>query len=195
IQHDAPSIQYVVLQGILPLVIAAFTLAGMIFVSVQIDPIISLLALTITPILFVLSMASSRLVRLRSRNIKELDSSAMSVVQEVLGFIRTIKAFGQEHREYERFVRHSSKRLAGQIRLARLQATFSTLIGLVVAGGTAATLYVGVVHVRAGQLSIGSLLLLMAYIVQMYQPLQALSTKTADLQTWLASLERTFRLL
>ena len=195
IQHDAPSIQYVVLQGILPLAVAVFTLIGMIYISVQIDPTICLIALGITPILFVLSMASSRLVRLRSRHIKELDSTAMSVVQEVLGFIRTIKAFGQEHREYERFVRHSSKRLTGQIRLARLQATFSTLIGLVVAAGTAATLYVGVVHVRAGQLSIGSLLVLMAYIVQMYQPLQALSTKTSDLQTWLASLERTFRLL
>ena len=195
IQHDAPSLQYVVLQGILPLVIAAFTLAGMIFISVQIDPTISLLALAITPILFVLSMASSRIVRLRSRNIKELDSSAMSVVQEVLGFIRTIKAFGQEHREYERFVRHSSKRLAGQVRLARLQATFSTLIGLVVAAGTAAALYVGVLHVKAGKLSIGSLLVVMAYVVQMYQPLQALSTKSSDLQTWIVSLERTFALL
>ena len=195
IQHDAPSIQYVVLQGILPLVIAGFTLAGMIFISLRIDPTLSLFALAITPVLFVLSMASSRVVRLRSRNIKELDSSAMSVVQEVLGFIRTIKAFGQEHREYERFVRHSSKRLAGQIRLARLQATFSTLIGLVIAAGTAAALYIGVVHVKAGRLTVGSLLVVMAYIVQMYQPLQALSTKTSDLQNWLVSLERTFALL
>ncbi|HEV7550321.1 MAG TPA: ABC transporter ATP-binding protein [Candidatus Angelobacter sp.] len=195
IQHDAPSIQYVVLQGILPLVIAGFTLAGMIYISVRIDPTISLLALAITPILLVLSIASSRLVRLRSRNIKELDSSAMSIVQEVLGFIRTIKAFGQEHREYERFVRHSSKRLAGQVRLARLQATFSTLIGLVIAAGTAAALYVGVLHVKAGKLSVGSLLVVMAYVVQMYQPLQALSTKTSDLQNWLVSLERTFALL
>ncbi len=195
IQHDAPSIQYVVLQGILPLAVAVFTLIGMIFITVRIDPTICLIALAITPVLFVLSMASSRLVRLRSRHIKELDSTAMSVVQEVLGFIRTIKAFGQEHREYERFVRHSSKRLTGQIRLARLQATFSTLIGLVVAAGTAATLYVGVLHVKAGLLSVGSLLVVMAYIVQMYQPLQALSTKTSDLQNWLASLDRTFRLL
>lgn len=195
IQHDAPSIQYALLQGILPLVIAGFTLAGMILISIRIDPTISLFALAITPILFVLSLASSRLVRFRSRNIKELDSSAMSVVQEVLGFIRTIKAFGQEHREYERFVRHSSKRLASQIRLARLQATFSTLIGLVIAAGTAAALYVGVVHVKAGKLTVGSLLVVMAYVVQMYQPLQALSTKTTDLQGWLVSLERTFNLL
>ena len=195
IQHDAPSIQYVAIQGIIPLLMAALTLAGMILISTRIDPAISLVALAITPILFVLSLRCSRLVRLRSRHVKELDSSALSVVQEVLGFIRTIKAFGQEHREYERFVRHSSKRLASQVRLARLQATFNTLIGLVIAAGTAAALYIGVRHVRAGVLTVGSLLVVMAYIVQMYQPLQALSTKTTDLQSWLASLERTFSLL
>jgi len=69
------------------------------------------------------------------------------------------------------------------------------LIGLVIAAGTAAALYIGVRHVRAGVLSVGSLLIVMAYIVQMYQPLQALSTKTSDLQNWLTSLERTFALL
>ena len=195
IQHDAPSIQYVAIQGIIPLLMAAFTLLGMIIICVRIDPAISLVALAITPILFVLSLGCSRLVRLRSRHIKELDSSALSVVQEVLGFIRTIKAFGQEHREYERFVRHSSKRLASQVRLARLQATFNTLIALVIASGTAGAMFIGVRHVRAGLLTVGSLLVVMAYIVQMYQPLQALSTKTTDLQSWLASLERTFALL
>jgi ATP-binding cassette, subfamily B, bacterial len=35
----------------------------------------------------------------------------------------------------------------------------------------------------------------MAYIAQMYQPLQLLSTKTTDLQAWLASLERAFMIL
>jgi ATP-binding cassette subfamily B protein len=195
IQHDAPSIQYVAIQGIIPLLMSVLTLVGMVVVSLRVDPAIALVALAITPILFTLCMACSRVVRLRSRDIKALDSSAMSVVQEVLGFIRTIKAFGQEHREYERFVRHSSKRLASQVRLARLQATFNTLIALVIAGGTAAALYIGVRHVRAGVLTVGSLLVLMAYIVQMYQPLQALSTKTSDLQTWLVSLERAFAIL
>jgi len=66
---------------------------------------------------------------------------------------------------------------------------------LVIAAGTAAALYVGVMHVKAGKLTVGSLLVVMAYVVQMYQPLQALSTKTSDLQNWLVSLERTFGLL
>jgi ATP-binding cassette subfamily B protein len=195
IQHDAPSIQYFAIQGIIPLVTAVATVAGMLYVTAQIDQALALVALAITPLLFLLSAGCSRLVRRRSKEIKELDSSAMSVIQEVMGSIRLIKAFGQESREHERFVRHSSQRMSEQVKLAMRQAVFNVVIGLTIAGGTAAALYIGVRHVRAGVLTVGSLLVVMAYIAQMYQPLQLLSTKATDLQAWLASLERAFVIL
>ena len=194
IQHDAPAIQYVTIQGIVPLITAAFTLVGMIYVIVRIDPSLAAVALVITPLLSVLSLACSRLVRKRSKKVKELDSSAMSVIQEVLGSVRLIKAFGQENREHERFVRRSSERMSLQVKLAIRQAVFNLLIGLTIAGGTAAVLYIGVQHVRAGLLTVGSLLVVMAYVAQMYQPLQLLSTKSMDLQAWIASLDRVFAL-
>lgn len=194
IQHDAPAIQYVTIQGIVPLITAAFTLLGMIYVIVRIDPSLAAVALVITPLLSLLSMACSRLVRQRSKKVKELDSSAMSVIQEVLGSVRLIKAFGQENREHERFVRRSSERMSLQVKLAIRQAVFNLLIGLTIAGGTAVVLYIGVQHVRAGLLTVGSLLVVMAYVAQMYQPLQLLSTKTMDLQAWIASLDRVFAL-
>lgn len=195
IQHDAPAIQYVAIQGVIPLIAAIATLFGLIYVTVCIDLSLALVALTIAPILFLLTLASSRLVRQRSMAVKELDSKAMSVIQEVLGCIRVIKAFGQEDREYERFVRRSDKRVSGQIKLAMWQAAFNMVIGLTIAGGTAVVLYIGVQHVRAGVLSVGSLLLVMAYIAQIYQPLQLLTNKITDLQSWLISLDRALALL
>jgi ATP-binding cassette subfamily B protein len=195
IQHDAPAIQYVTIQGLVPLMTAVFTLVGMIVVTARMDLLLSLVALMITPILFLLSLGCSRIVRLRSQTIKELDSSAMSVIQEVIGSIRVIKAFGQETREHARFVRRSEKRMSQQVRLSIQQALFNVLIGLTIAVGTAAALYIGVRHVRAGVLTIGSLLMIMAYIAQVYQPLQTLTAKVTDLQVWLASLERAFLLL
>ncbi len=194
IQHDAPAIQYVAIQGIIPLLTSVFMLIGMIYVTARIDLVLAIIALAITPVLFFLSLGSSRLVRQRSREVKALDTSAMSVIQEVLGSIRVIKAFGQENREHERFVRHSSKRMSGQVKLSMMQATYNMLVGLTIAAGTAAALFFGVKHVRAGALTIGSLLVVMAYISQMYQPLQLLSTKVTDLEIWFASLERAFML-
>lgn len=195
IQHDAPSIQYVTIQGIVPLMTAVFTLVGMIVVTARMDPVLSLVALLITPVLYLLSLGCSRLVRQRSETIKDLDSSALAVIQEVIGSIRVIKAFGQENREHDRFVRRSAKRMSQQVHLSIQQAIFNVLIGLTIAIGTAAALYVGVRHVRAGVLTVGSLLMIMAYIAQVYQPLQTFTAKVTDLQVWLASLDRTFSLL
>ena len=195
IQHDAPSIQYVTIQGLVPLMTAVFTLVAMIVVTARMDVILALIALTITPALFLLSLGCSRIVRKRSETIKNLDSSALAVIQEVIGSIRVIKAFGQENREHDRFVRRSAKRMSQQVRLSIQQAVFNVLIGLTIAFGTAAALYFGVRHVRAGTLTIGSLLMIMAYIAQIYQPLQTLTGKVTDLQVWLASLDRTFALL
>ena len=195
IQHDAPSIQYVTIQGLVPLMTAVFTLVAMIVVTARMDVVLALIALTITPALFLLSLGCSRIVRKRSETIKNLDSSALAVIQEVIGSIRVIKAFGQENREHNRFVRRSAQRMSQQVRLSIQQAVFNVLIGLTIAVGTAAALYFGVRHVRAGTLSIGSLLMIMAYIAQIYQPLQTLTGKVTDLQVWLASLDRTFALL
>lgn len=195
IQHDAPSIQYVTIQGIVPLMTAVFTLVAMIVVTARMDVVLALIALTITPALFLLSLGCSRIVRKRSEAIKNLDSSALAVIQEVIGSIRVIKAFGQENREHDRFVRRSAKRMSQQVRLSIQQAVFNVLIGLTIAIGTAGALYFGVRHVRAGTLTIGSLLMIMAYIAQIYQPLQTLTGKVTDLQVWLASLDRTFALL
>jgi ATP-binding cassette, subfamily B, bacterial len=195
IQHDAPSVQYVVIQGVVPLLTSFLTLAGMIYVTLRIDPVLALVALAIIPMLLVLTVACSRMVRQQSQTIKDLDTRAMSVIQEVLGCIRVIKAFGQEDQEHERFVRRSTSRRSGQVTLASRQALFNLLIGLTISGGTAASLYIGVKHVRAGTLTIGSLLVVMAYIAQLYQPLQALTNKTSDLQSWMTSLERCFEIL
>ena len=195
IQHDAPAIQYVTIQGVVPLMTALFTLIAMIVVTARMDLLLAIVALLITPILFLLSLGCSRIVRERSQTIKNLDSSAMSVIQEVIGTIRVIKAFGQEGREHARFVRRSEKRMSQQVRLSIQQAVFNVLIGLTIALGTAAALYIGVRHVRAGALTVGSLLMIMAYIAQVYQPLQTLTAKVTDLQVWLASLERAFLLL
>jgi len=195
IQHDAPAIQYVTIQGLVPLVTAVITLIAMIAVTARMDLALSIIALLITPALFVLSLGGSRIVRKRSQTINELDSSAMSVIQEVIGSIRVIKAFGQESREHDRFVRRSAKRMSQQVNLSLQQAVFNVLIGLTIAIGTAGALYIGVRHVRAGTLTVGTLLMIMAYIAQIYQPLQTLTGKATDLQAWLTSLERAFLLL
>ncbi len=195
IQWDATSVQYVAVFGLTPFISAVFMLVGVFYVTARIDWQLAAIALVISPVLFLLTRMYRRRLRTGWRDAKQLDSSAFQVVQEVLGALRVVKAFGQEDRERERFVRKYSEGMWKRIRLSVLQSAFALLTGLTTAAGTAAVLYIGVHHVQQGTLTLGSLILVMGYLAQLYQPLQALSNSLVTLQSQLASADRAFSFL
>jgi ATP-binding cassette subfamily B protein len=195
IQTDAPAIRNVVVDGFIPLVGAALTLGGMLYVTVRIDWELALVALAVSPPLLLAARAYRPRLRSESRKVKKLESAALAVVHEVLGALRVVKAFGQEAGEDARFARRAGEGLRGRLRLAAAEGRFAIIVGLVTAAGMALVLFVGVGHVRAGTLTLGDLLLVMGYIGKLYDPLKTISRKTATLQVHLASLERAFALL
>ena len=195
IQYDAESLQYVIVNGLMPLLSAAFTLVGMTIVTAGIDPLLAAVALTVCPILYFLTDRFGRRLRAKWFEVHQLDSSAMGVVQEVLSAVRVVKAFGQEEQEQQRFIHRSSARFFGQMHLARLQGKLDIAVGVTMACGTATVLLVGAMHVRTGQITLGQLLMVMAYLAQMYEPLRTLSKKVADVQKGLSSAQRALSLL
>jgi ATP-binding cassette subfamily B protein len=60
---------------------------------------------------------------------------------------------------------------------------------------SAVTLSLGILHVRAGTLSLGNLLLVIGYLGQLYGPLKTMSKKTSQLQAAMASAERAVAVL
>jgi ATP-binding cassette, subfamily B, bacterial len=195
VQTDAVSIQAITVDYFVPFIKSSLTLAGMFYVTARIDWQLALVALFISPILYVVSKIYRRGLRRGSREAKAYDSSTLAVVQEVLGAIRVVQAFGREDSEQERFVRHSTQGMRARLHLAWVEGRFSLAIGLTSAIGTAVALYVGVRQVQLGALTLGELLLVMGYLAQLYEPLKTLGKKSATLQGHLASVERAFFLL
>lgn len=195
IQYDAPSIQYITIDGVIPVITAGCTLAAMIYVTARLDWQLALIAIAVSPVLVLISHAYSRRLRSRYDEMKELDSSALAVVQEVLSTLRVVKAFGRESHEQRRFVRHSNASIRARICVALGEGSFTMLVGLTTALGMGAVLMIGMHHVRSGVLSLGDLLLVMGYLAQLYIPLQTISKKAVSMQSYLASAERAFALL
>jgi ATP-binding cassette subfamily B protein len=195
IQYDASALPNVVIDGLAPFVAAVATFASMLYVSFRIDWQLALVALAISPILFGVARAYRRRLRSRSRQVKRLESAALGVVQEVLGALGIVKGFAQEEREQARFVAQANAGLVARMRLRLAEEAMDLILGLTTAVGTAAVLWVGAEHVRAGTLTLGSLLLVMGYLAQLYDPLKTISKRIASLQSHLASAERAFALL
>ena len=195
IQYDSSAIRYIAVDGVIPFITAAITLVAMLYVTFRIDWQLATVALAITPILFIVVRSYRLRLRHQSRQLKKLESSALSVVQEVLTSVRVVKAFGQEEREQERFERRSSEGVQARVRVSFAENALGLLLGLTTAIGTAAVLFLGVRNVQAGTLTLGGLLLVMAYLSQLYRPLKTISRKVASLQSHLASAERALETL
>src|SRR5579885_936491 len=75
IEYDAPSIQFITVNGIIPLLASLATLIGLIFVTARMDSQLALIAVSVSPILFVLTHIFRDRLRKRWARVKELDSS------------------------------------------------------------------------------------------------------------------------
>jgi ATP-binding cassette, subfamily B, bacterial len=195
IHYDVAAAQYVPVSGLIPLLTATCTLFALFAVTAWIDWQLALIALMVVPVLVLLTEVYRRRVRTAWIEVKELDSFALSVLQEVLGALRVVKAFGQEDRERNRYAEHSSRAVRKQLRVIMAEAAFGLFVTLVLAVGTSLVLMVGVWHVQSGLITLGELLLVMAYLAQLYKPLEVISKKVTGLQGSLASAERAFALL
>ena len=195
IAYDAPAIQYVAIDGIIPFITSGISLLAIVYVTLHLDWQLAIVALAVSPVLLVLSNSYRRQMRSMYREAKRHENLAIAVVQEVLGALRVVKAFAQEDREEERFLERAREGARAQHEVSMAEGTFGLLIGMTTAIGTAATLWIGVVHVQAGALTLGGLLLVMSYLSQLYGPLTTISRKVAGLQAHFASLDRVFGLL
>jgi ATP-binding cassette subfamily B protein len=195
IQYDATSVQWLAVYGIAPVLTAIGTLVGITVVLWSMDAALAAVALAVMPALVVLTVVFGGRVRERWRRQKEMESAVTSVLQESLGALRVVKAFGQEQREEARFRERAGRELTASLSVVRLQVAYYTLTALVLALGTAAALWIGTREVQAGALSIGALTMVMAYLVQLYAPLEALTAKVSEFQGSMAGAERAFALL
>jgi ATP-binding cassette, subfamily B, bacterial len=194
VQDDAPALKSITVDGALFLISDMVKLVAMAFVTLWIDFRLALVALSITPFLVLFSVVYQRRVGGRYREVRKMESSAVKIVFEVLSAIRVVKAFGQEDAEEERFVERSKEAQMARVRLAFADATFGFAVNLATAVGMAMVLFFGVRNVLAGYVSLGSLLMVITYLVQLYSPLQNITYHVASLQSSAAKLDRAFEI-
>jgi len=195
IQYDAMAMQQIAVDMIPSFVTAVFTFVSMVYVTAMIDWELAVVALGISPVLLVVSWHYRRRLRSQSRQVKELESGAMSVVQEALAATRVVQAFGREAHEEKRFVRHFHAGMRARIGYIVASGGYAFVVGLTTAVGAAAALYIGARHVQASVITLGELLLVMTYLLQLYAPLKTMSKKAGSLQGCLSCVERAFALL
>ncbi len=175
VTSDIDSVQSFIVSGLLSILVDILTLAGMIGVMLYINWRFTLVALAVVPILFAIIYSYTRRVKKASREVRKHEGRLLSVVQEVLGSIRVVKAFARENYEVQRLEGESLETVEAALRARALKARLVPIVTLVTSAGVCAVLYFGGNSALRNGLSAGSIVLFLSYIAKMYKPMQDIS--------------------
>jgi ABC-type multidrug transport system fused ATPase/permease subunit len=113
-----------------------------------------------------------------------------SVMERVLGAIRTVKASGAEARETEALDAAAGRAYEEGMRNARYQALVGTSTGLAVQVAFLAVLGVGGAQVADGSLAVGDLIAFLLYLFYISDPIAGIANGAVQLQAGIAAVRR-----
>jgi len=195
VAYDSQAIQTIYNKGFTNIFASVVTLIGTFIVMVKIDWVLTLLSLTIVPLIVGAIYVFARRIRRESTSIQEQESAVLAQAQEGLSSIRMVHAFGREDFEVRQFHQQAQQSLQANLRLTLTNVNSALVISTLMVIGTAAMYYVGTLHVLAGTLSLGSLLVFSAYLLMLYQPLESLTYTAWAMEGATAGAKRCFEVL
>jgi ATP-binding cassette, subfamily B, bacterial len=178
-----------------PLVQAALTLVGMFVVAYRMNPPVALLSLSVVPFIYYSTGYYGARIGPEVRKVKKMEMRSLHIVHEAVQMIRVIVAFNRETDEYRKFREQGEEAVDARLKVTVKQTVFNGVVSLITAAGTAAVLGLGAYQVQRGNLTIGQLLVLLAYIRAVYTPLETISSTLNSIQEQLIGFEMALELL
>src|SRR5271167_4734107 len=175
---DIDAIQSFIVSSLLGFLVDGMTLVGMATIMFYLNWRFTLIALSVAPLLFVVTYSYTRRSKKASREVRKKESEIVSRLQEVLSSIGVVKALAREDYEQRKLEAESAQSVQLALRARSLKARLSPLVGLIVAVGTALVLWFGGKLALAGTLSAGSLIVFIWYLGKMYKPMQDFAKMT-----------------
>jgi len=192
---DIQAIQDMLVTALPLLLFNVMLVVGMLVVLLVINLSFGMLGLVSGFIVYLVLRKYLRAIKQMARQTRRCESDANAVVQENLRGIRVVQAFGMESYAQQKYEEQTKKALHFGTIAARLQSGLPSVVSLMTDMGNLAALAVGGILVMLGQISIGDLLLLSAYLRTMYSPLRQMGKFSNTLTRASASAERVADLL
>jgi len=195
VAYDSQSIQTIYNKGFTNIFGAVITLIGTFVIMLRLDWQLTLVSLGIVPLVVGAIYLFAHRIRRQSTSIQEQESAVLAQAQEGLSSIRMVHAFGREDFEVRQFQQQARQSLQANLRLTLTNVNSALVISTLMVVGTAVMYYIGTLHVLAGTLTLGSLLIFSAYLLMLYQPLESLTYTAWAMEGATAGAKRCFEVL
>ena len=192
---DAYGLQVLVNSALLPLFQSGITLIAMFAVMWHLDPAMTLLAMSVVPFLAVAIKVFGHSMQTRSRVRRDLEGQIMSLVQQTLSSLPVVQAFTREEIEQSRFRRYADDTVTAYQRSMSADMWFKLVVGMVTSVGAAVMMWLGATHALDGRISVGTVLVFIAYLAALYSPINAITYTASTLRQTAANAERVLEIL
>ncbi|MBO1267381.1 ABC transporter ATP-binding protein [Arthrobacter cavernae] len=167
-----------------------FILGFIVTICVMVDPAFALIGLAVAPLLFVTVLVYRRRIKAASREARRKDSDIAAAMSETFSSVRVMQTYTSETRHEEDFRTRNDGRKDAGLKVIGLQSVFSPLVDVIATLGTVLVLWVGAQRVLEGTMTLGLLLVFLAYLKALYAPMKALAKLTTVISRGQASAER-----
>ncbi len=174
---DVRSIETLVLSGVNNILLAVFKIAiftGMLF---YIDWQLALVVLVVAPVFWLVMRWLTRLVKRATRERSRRGGSLVAVAEESLSNAALVQAYNRQGFEIERFDRENQGAMQSSLVTWRLKALVTPLIDTMQGVAALAVLALGTLALRDGELTVGGLLVFIAYVTQLFTPVRQLAAQ------------------
>src|SRR2546425_1310099 len=153
------------------------------------------LAVLVVPVLSLIANYFSQRITATARLQRAREADLAAAAQEMLTSVPVVMAFGQSDYEQQRFEEGSQKAMAAALDSAGLEARFSWVFHVVEALSISAVVWLGIWLVARNAFSVGTLVLFIILIQNMFKPTRKLIKQWAAIGKVRASVERVAEVL
>ena len=192
---DCGCVSVIVKDALLPFAAAVITFIAMFFVMWRMDPSLTLVAVAVAPWLVLVLRHYMQPMLDTSYAQQESEGRIYEVMERTLSAVPVVQAFGQEAACDRAFARVTGHAVDAALTSTAVGLKFKVLIGLGTAVGTGAIIWMGGQSVLAGRITVGDLLVFLAYLAALYGPLETLMYAPSTTQGAAGSAKRVLEIL
>jgi ABC-type multidrug transport system fused ATPase/permease subunit len=192
---DTCAFQILFQDGLLIVVSATGTLLFMTVMMGRLNLYLTAIALVAVPVLLVSIKAFGGAMRSRGMAAQQAESRVYSFIHQGITALPLIQSHAREHHEQQRFTAQTEAARQKKMAQQGLEVFYWGSISVILGACTLGVTWVGAQEVLAARLTLGELLVFLAYVAQLFEPLNQLSKVGATLSSASASTRRVFEIL
>jgi ATP-binding cassette, subfamily B, bacterial len=192
---DCGCVSVIVKDALLPFVASFVTLVAMFIVMWRMEPRLTLVSVAAVPWLVLVLRRYMTPMLERSYEQQEAEGRIYNVIERTLSALPVVQAFGREPAGDRALARTTDAATDRAVATTVVGLKFKVLTGLGTACGTAAIVWLGAHSVLDGRLTVGGILVFLAYLTALYGPLEALMYAPSTTQGAAGSARRVLEVL